>query len=497
VVRTGATHAVASLRRDDCFFLLVGACSTGQTSLVQIDAKSAASDVARYRDAAVNTDGGPEIANTEVSGPDLGSLDVRVGDSGVADKDTSNAVADVAPAGDLIDLVDASTADLPVAGCAGAFSGGLLYSDLTLTKACSPYVIQSTVVVYPGATLTVEPATVLLFGRGNSLDVQGGRLDARGTQSDPIVFDAYSANPSPGDWYDLEFGIHPTCPTSQLRFVTIRNCGAAPAASGCVYISNLPSTKVVELDAVTISRSAGHGVIAWGIADFSIKNSTFRDIPKEAFAVSLPATQFNAIGSGNDFGGAAVNIKGGTLSGNTSWSAPGTDIVVTGSISTGWVVEPMLFSLGPGMKFLFARNTGILVDGLTRFAVRGTADAPVVFSSLASTPKPGDWAGITVVGGGDVRAINASYAVIEFAGGGDTGPRGGLFLNGPLVEAVITDSVIRQNAGQGIYLSCGAQTLPVLSGTTFEANASDIHQTGAIADNVGPGPSSTDVCVAP
>ena len=64
-------------------------------------------------------------------------------------------------------------------------------------------------------------------------------------------------------------------------------------------------------------------------------------------------------------------------------------------------------------------------------------------------------------------------------------------------DAVVTDSVIRQNAGQGIYLTYGAPALPVLTGTTFESNASDINQTGAVADNVGPGPSGTQACPTP
>ena len=89
--------------------------------------------------------------------------------------------------------------------------------------------------------------------------------------------------------------------------------------------------------------------------------------------------------------------------------------------------------------------------------------------------------------------------MIEFAGRerSGTSARGGLLLYDSPSEAVITDSIIRQNAGQGIYLSCPALTLPVLTGTKFESNASDTNQTGAIADNVGPGPSGTQACQAP
>jgi hypothetical protein len=44
---------------------------------------------------------------------------------------------------------------------------------------------------------------------------------------------------------------------------------------------------------------------------------------------------------------------------------------------------------------------------------------------------------------------------------------------------------------------CSAPTLPVLTGTKFESNASDTNQTGAIDDNVGPGPRGTQACPTP
>ena len=67
------------------------------------------------------------------------------------------------------------------------FSGGPVPQDRTLYRAGSPYRITSDIVVHNGATLTIEPGTVLLFSPGSSLLVYG-RLLAEGTAALPIVF---------------------------------------------------------------------------------------------------------------------------------------------------------------------------------------------------------------------------------------------------------------------------------------------------------------------
>jgi hypothetical protein len=481
--------------------LLVDACSAGDSLRVSPHANAdAAADTGHKQDAA-EPDRGIDLRTVD----EPGSIDLRiVADAPGADQgiDSDATGKDASLDSTSVDNSDAQEADLPRAGCAGSFSGGFVWADLTFTKACSPYVIESWMDISESASLVIEAGTVVLFARGTSVFVNG-RLDIRGTQTDPVVLDAYSANPAPGDWSALRFSGTPASP-SQIRYATIRNCGWAN--DGCVW-TYTSTARLVTLDHVTISDSVDAGFVAPGGGSapqapigFSMTNCTFRNIPKGAFAARTHAQEFTGIGSGNDFGGFPVAIDGGWISVDTAWTSLGTDIVVTqGSINVvrSGSVEQVTLSLGAGMKFLFNRITGIYVSGYNRLEVRGTADAPVVFSSNAPSPKPGDWDGIDVpVSSGGRAGINLSHAVIEYAGGGSE-RRGGILLYETSYDAVVTDSVIRQNAGQGIYLSCYASTLPVLTGTTFESNASDINQTGAVADNVGPGPSGTQACPTP
>jgi hypothetical protein len=476
--------------------LLVDACGS---SLVHPHANTdAAADTGHKQDAA-EPDGALDLRSAD----EPRSADLRIADEPGADLGSGSDAngKDASLDSMSVDSSDTQEADLPLAGCAGSFSGGLVSSDLTFTKTCSPYVILSTMDISESATLVIEAGTVVLFARSTSVFVYG-RLDIRGTQTEPVVLDAYSANPSPGGWSAVRFSRTPASP-SQIRYATIRNCGYGN--DGCVW-TYTSTAKLVTLDHVTISDSADAGFVAPGGGSapqapigFSMTNCTFRSIPKGAFAARTHAQEFTGIGSGNDFGGSPIAIDGGWISVDTAWTSPGTDIVVTqGSIDVPGTGsgEQVTLSLGAGMKFLFNRFTGIYMGGYNRLEARGTAEAPVVFSSAAPSPKPGDWDGIDVsVSSGGHGGISLSHAVIEYAGGGDR--RGGIILYETFYDAVITDSVIRQSAGQGIYLSCSAPTLPVLTGTKFESNASDINQTGAVADNVGPGPRGTQACPTP
>ncbi len=68
-----------------------------------------------------------------------------------------------------------------------------------LIQAHSPYVVEGSVVIDAGSTITVQPGVELRFNPGRSaLAVRDGGIDARGTPEDPIIFTSNSGSGSAG-----------------------------------------------------------------------------------------------------------------------------------------------------------------------------------------------------------------------------------------------------------------------------------------------------------
>lgn len=88
-------------------------------------------------------------------------------------------------------------------------SGGI-YNDVTWALSGSPYLITSSIVVFPGRTLTIEPGVEVLvesvpFGSSlNYLEIRGN-LIAEGTAAAPIVFKGYNQGTTKGTWEGIYF----------------------------------------------------------------------------------------------------------------------------------------------------------------------------------------------------------------------------------------------------------------------------------------------------
>jgi len=68
------------------------------------------------------------------------------------------------------------------------FHGGTLTEDTTLLTSGYPYDIVEDIVVPEGVTLTIEPGVTLQFRADRAVRVEGGRLLAEGSSTQPIVF---------------------------------------------------------------------------------------------------------------------------------------------------------------------------------------------------------------------------------------------------------------------------------------------------------------------
>ena len=139
-----------------------------------------------------------------------------------------------------------------VANASTYVSGGI-YSNTIWTKANSPYIVTSNIVVFPSDTLTIQPGVTVKFYKNQSLSIRGW-LIAVGTPIDSITFTSDSSSPYPGIWSGVgPYSIYKYCSfyyaneigsDSSVYHCSFLHCktglgsGASLAIKGCVFINN-------------------------------------------------------------------------------------------------------------------------------------------------------------------------------------------------------------------------------------------------------------------
>ena len=87
---------------------------------------------------------------------------------------------------------------------AGTEGSGIIDSDTNWTKANSPYIVVSNVLVSEGVTLTIEPGVEVRFNSAKGIQIDD-ELIARGTEAEPVVFTSNKPSPGTGDWVNILF----------------------------------------------------------------------------------------------------------------------------------------------------------------------------------------------------------------------------------------------------------------------------------------------------
>ncbi|MEM1216593.1 MAG: T9SS type A sorting domain-containing protein [Bacteroidota bacterium] len=73
---------------------------------------------------------------------------------------------------------------------------GGVFTETTWTADASPYVVTGEVVVFPGASLTIEPGVTVRFQTDLGIELRTGSIYANGTADAPIIFTLDEENPS-------------------------------------------------------------------------------------------------------------------------------------------------------------------------------------------------------------------------------------------------------------------------------------------------------------
>jgi len=366
---------------------------------------------------------------------------------------------------------DSSTPETGAEGGAGDASDATMCNrvlpayvttNLTLTKACSPYNAPQPVLVGdptnhpvltidPGVTVTFASNAYLSIGMAQTAAAPGG-LIAAGTAASPIVLTSGAASPSAGAWGGVYF--NPTADaTSTLSNAVVMYAGQqfapllnTPVDLGSIYVdagtqSGLVSSTPLHLllSNLTVSHNGGSGIVFFGpFAGFAASsgNLTIPDWASGGYPIVIDGNSADTLpstlttGSG-PVGGIGIvqeeqNTEGGgqdLIVRNVTWpSIPipyifdasqfkqvgGCGIFVDGVANQS---TPNTLTIAAPNTIEFTKPTGGGSCGLViqtnapgpvtiggRLIANGTALAGIVFTSAQSTPLPGDWAGIEIDG---------------------------------------------------------------------------------------------------
>lgn len=296
--------------------------------------------------------------------------------------------------------------------------------DTTLTKDGGPYVFGSCQVrVEQGATLTIEPGTVLKFDEFSSLYVLG-TLIAQGTSNDKIIFtsaknDQYGGDtnndgeltfPQDGDWGGISFNTGTS--NSILDHCIIEYVGADSTA--VVSTVNQSSPTITNS---TVRHYQGYGIQIHSGTPTISGNELLGDI-----TIAANANYLNSIDP-NDFGeNTVVQIDGGTISKDTFLKA-GVTYIVVGHVRVEGTdgddnITTLTIEAGAELRFDIYSNSYLTISNSSTnpgaIHAAGSESNPILFTSNREMPFPGDWGGISFNAGSDSSVLE--YCTFLYSG---------------------------------------------------------------------------------
>ena len=249
-----------------------------------------------------------------------------------------------------------------------------------------PYIASHSVVVNTGATLRLNPGTILRFpqagGTGAGLTINSGAsFIAEGSPTEPIVITSTAAD----TWYSTH-----TFQAGSIVSLAYCDISHASLVQGALSISS----SSVSIDHCIIhDNTPGLGAIWLAAAGITptIQNTTIQNNTNYAIyqnTADMAPVYRAIIASGN--GTNAIAIYGGNLTTGRNWSIGQSGLEA--HVLTGLAVSNAGFlALDPGTILKFHSSASVNVNG--GFYALGTTNLPITLTD--STGLPGTWKGIT------------------------------------------------------------------------------------------------------
>lgn len=391
--------------------------------------------------------------------------------------------------GDSGDVEPADTGEPPPAACPEPTSGPTHHAtdvvgEEVWASDAGPHIVDTTIRIRDGARLEIEPCAVVQLAEGANLEVAfpgtptTGELVAEGDADRPIRFEGLDG----ARWGHL-FVHAPGI--VRLAHAQLEGGGGVDPSGATLLAQGdgvLPTDRGVFVDHVTIEGSLGAGVVMSRKAGFAEGSSalmvTGSGNEEHPWPIEIDEHAIGTLPSGDYTGNARDEIFVDPLDalqedatmrdlgvpyrvGDSSQddlvvgAGPGSRAVTTLTIDPGVTVA---FHEGTALEIEHAGGSFAATGALVAL---GTASAPIVLTSAADAPAPGDWKGVWFGGIVDPQT-RIAHARIEYTGADCgcvlltcsdvAGTEGAVILTMPPPSAFISDTVIAHAAGNGFVL---------------------------------------------
>ena len=338
--------------------------------------------------------------------------------------------------GNAGNYASAATVTVTIGTLAPVDVSGTLTQDTTWSPAAaSAYIIQGSLDVPAGVTLTIDPGAVVK-ALGSQLSVEG-TLDAVGTAGSPVTFTSLNDNsaggttgsgsPAAGDWTGLVINPKGSADIENAA-ISYAATGIEASTGGSVVVKD-DSFASLDYEALyanlaTAPTVEGNSVTGMTLDEYGSPLDCAYFVESSALDFGL-LTGNTAAGKGNlCFGVAGEAVTSTMQAGSLAWA-----IASTGNDGPLDVQAGVTLTIDPG-AVVKALGSQLSVEG-TLDAV-GTAGSPVTFTSLndnsaggttgSGSPAAGDWTGLVInpKGSADIENAAISYAAtgIEASTGG-------------------------------------------------------------------------------
>lgn len=333
-------------------------------------------------------------------------------------------------------------------------------TDTTIPVGC--YLVDDSLTVHNGATLTLSPGVVLRFGPSARLNVaEDGALTAAGTSLAPILLTGQES--VPGFWNGVALDYSNSL-KNVLDYVTIEYGGGG----GAYYSANLTiwdSTRI-SISHTTLRESAAVGFWfhdASNVVTFDANTVT----GNAQGAGSVSPGVVEVLGTNSNFSGNPVDriwIRGGSTSADQNWPALNAPYGVEDNLTFDHHI-----TLAAGARLVFEVDTGVTVADTGALTAQGTAQTPIVLTG--AEPTRGYWRGVEFDYSNSANNV-LDYVTIEYGGGG------GAYYSANLTiwdetRIAISHTTLRESDACGFWLHDNANV------QTFTANTVTANTLGA------------------